>query len=159
MGAGASGDGSVGRSRPATNRRPEQFTVAPQEERRWTRERLATAHRQRRAPTLVDTRTVPAFDGGCYDYLPRKGRLPGAILFPFSALFAGPQRYVDRAAYQARLPAELQSEDAEASPAPCVVGRRLVAYCEVGVRASLMALMHEAYTGDVVEVFDGSLIE
>jgi len=139
--------------------RPERFAVALQEERRWTRTRLTTAHRRRRVPTLVDTRTAPEFDGDCYDYLPRKGRLPDAILFPFSALFAGPQRYVGRATYQARLPADLQSEGAETSPAPRVVGSRLVAYCEVGVRASLMALVHEAYTGEVVGVFDGSLIE
>jgi len=34
-----------------------------------------------------------------------------------------------------------------------------VTYCEVGVRASLTALLHEVYTGEVVGVFDGSLIE
>jgi 3-mercaptopyruvate sulfurtransferase SseA len=35
----------------------------------------------------------------------------------------------------------------------------IVAYCEVGVRASLFALLHEAYTGRLVSVFDGSAVE
>lgn len=139
--------------------RLEQFTVEFQQERRWTREQLAAAYGERRAPALVDTRTASEFAGDCYDYLPRKGRLPGAVFFPFSDLFADPQRYIDRAAYQERLLQALQPGGVAPSPSPHVVTGKLAAYCEVGVRASLMALVHEAYTAEVVGVFDGSLIE
>jgi 3-mercaptopyruvate sulfurtransferase SseA len=34
-----------------------------------------------------------------------------------------------------------------------------VTYCEVGVRASLLALLHEIHAGQVVAVFDGSLMQ
>ncbi len=119
---------------------------------------MAAAYQEGRLPILVDTRTPPEFAGDCYDYLPRKGRLPGALLFPFSDLFDGPHRYAGRRTYLTRLPAGLRSGDG-GRPRQGAAGKGVVAYCEVGVRASLMALLHEAYAGEVVGVFDGSLIE
>ncbi len=37
--------------------------------------------------------------------------------------------------------------------------QRLVAYCEVGVRSCLFALLHEVYTGHIIANFDGSIME
>lgn len=36
---------------------------------------------------------------------------------------------------------------------------RLFTYCEVGVRASTYAMLYEAYTGRVLPVYDGSIME
>lgn len=134
------------------------FTVRVQAQRRWTHARLAQAYREGRLPALIDTRTHAEYAGACYDYLPRKGRLPGALLFPFPSLFAGPRHYVGRETYLARRPVELKRIADGGAPGRDT-HRSVVAYCEVGVRASLMALLHEVYTGEVVGVFDGSLIE
>ncbi len=138
---------------------PARFCVAIQPERRWTQERLEMAYRAGRVPLLVDTRTPAEFAGECYDYLPRRGRLPGAILLPFDALFVDRHYYLDRQAYLAQLPTALHPDVGRADFASPRPGERLVAYCEVGVRASLAALLHEVHTGEVVGVFDGSLIE
>jgi len=135
-----------------------RFVVSVRERRRWTHARMARAYRDDRLPVLVDTRTPPEFAGDCYDYLPRKGRLPDAVLFPFSSLFDGPQRYVGREKYLARLPS-VPRQGRASGAGGANAGQGLVTYCEVGVRASLTALLHEIYTGEVVGVFDGSLIE
>ena len=66
---------------------------------------------------------------------------------PFVELFRGEGRYVDREEYLASLPKAVRD------------ATELVAYCEVGVRASLFALLHEAYTNQVVAVFDGSMVQ
>ncbi len=128
---------------------PAAFVVSFAMERRWTQGRTMEAYHQGRLPLLVDTRTLPEFEGDCYDYLPRKGRLPDSILFPFAALFDGERFFVGRDLYLSRLP--------EPMAAPTPYGK--LTYCEVGVRASLAALLHELYTGEGVGVFDGSLIE
>jgi len=138
--------------------RPGQFSVSHDHDRRWTHARMAQAYRDEDLPILIDTRTPAEFAGHCYDYLPRKGRLPDAILFPFEDLFAGPHYYVGQDAYLARLPRDPRRGNA-ADVRGATASRDLVTYCEVGVRASLTALLHEVYTGDVVGVFDGSLIE
>ncbi|GAC1523924.1 MAG: hypothetical protein NVS2B16_32290 [Chloroflexota bacterium] len=80
-------------------------------------------------------------------YQPRMGHLPSAVLIPFTDLFAPSGRYIDQTAYGEHVPTEVQ----EAS--------HLVAYCEVGVRACTFALLHEIYTGHVVQVYDGSIME
>ncbi len=41
----------------------------------------------------------------------------------------------------------------------CEAAQRLVAYCEVGVRSCLFALLHEVYTGQIIANFDGSIME
>jgi thiosulfate/3-mercaptopyruvate sulfurtransferase len=90
-------------------------------------------------PLPIDTRSHAEFVGERDEYLPRRGRLPGAVLAPFADLFDGAGRY-------------------RAPPAVPGTGRK-VAYCEVGVRAALFALLHEIHTGEVIPVYDGSVME
>jgi thiosulfate/3-mercaptopyruvate sulfurtransferase len=123
------------------------FTVALQERRRARLHDLKAAYGAGALPLPLDTRARADFDGEVHDYLPRKGRLPGAILVPYADLFDDAGAYVPRERYVAQMPEELR-----AAPA-------LVAYCEVGVRASTVALLHEIYTGQFVPVFDGSLMQ
>jgi thiosulfate/3-mercaptopyruvate sulfurtransferase len=93
----------------------------------------------------IDTRTKPEFMGECHDYQPRKGRLPGSVSVPFGTMFDSNRKYVSRDQYLNRLPA--------ASPKP------IVTYCEVGVRAATVSLLHEIYTGEIIPVYDGSIME
>jgi thiosulfate/3-mercaptopyruvate sulfurtransferase len=123
------------------------FTVELQRYRRRTLDELQSAHGRGLLPQLVDTRSREEFDGTVATYLPRRGHLPGAALVPFMSLFGNDCRYVARDEYIARLPKVVHEAN------------ELVAYCEVGVRASLFALLHEAYTGQVVPVFDGSVVQ
>ena len=139
--------------------RPGRFAIErPRSGRRCTHAQLAQAYRAGSLPILVDTRTPAEFEGDCYDYLPRKGRLPDALLFPFDDLFDGSHHYVGRETYLARLPDGMRG-GSRANGDGAGPGQGLVMYCEVGVRASLTALLHETYTGEVTGVFDGSLIE
>ena len=123
------------------------FAVNRQTSRRCTLPELADGLKNGSFPQLVDTRSPEEFSGYEQPYLPRRGHLPGAVNFPFSGLFGAFERFVDLATYSQRLN--------EALSAP----ERMVAYCEVGVRASLFALIHEMHTGHQVPVYDGSLIE
>jgi len=70
--AGGGAD-AVGDVRP----RRETFTVALQEERRWTHARMAAAYHERRLPFLVDNRTPSEFAGDCYDYRRARGGCRG----------------------------------------------------------------------------------
>jgi 3-mercaptopyruvate sulfurtransferase SseA len=124
-----------------------KFEVRLQPERRRTLDALRASLHEGRMPALIDTRSVAEFVGEVQEYLPRRGRLPGARLLPFADLFDGDGQYITRDRYLSKLPGE-----------PCDTGG-LVAYCEVGVRASLFAMLHEAYTGEIVPVFDGSLVQ
>jgi thiosulfate/3-mercaptopyruvate sulfurtransferase len=98
-------------------------------------------------PILVDTRSRAEYVGEVDAYLPRRGHLPGAILAPFTELYDDYDCFVSRESYLERLPERIRASS------------DLVAYCEVGVRAGTFALLHEAYTGQVVTVYDGSLME
>src|SRR5262249_10227295 len=98
-------------------------------------------------PCMVDTRSAPEFRGDCYQYIPRPGRLPASVLFDYEDLFQPDGTFVSRQQYLLLAPDEIVS------------GRRFLVYCEVGVRSATFALVHEAYTGQVVPVFDGSLME
>jgi thiosulfate/3-mercaptopyruvate sulfurtransferase len=120
-----------------------RFEIAVQRGRRRTLAEL----RGGSLPAFIDTRSRAEYEGEIDEYLPRRGHLPGAVLVPFADLFDDRGRYVDRKTLLARL-------------APDLRGRRdRVAYCEVGVRAALFALLHEALTGEVIPVYDGSLME
>ncbi len=123
------------------------FTVRVQYQRRRTLEELESEFREATLPLLIDTRSQVEFDGEVQEYLPRRGHLPGAILMPFIDLFDDRGRYVSHESYVSRLPSAV----AESS--------HMAAYCEVGVRASLFALLHEAHTGHTVPVYDGSIME
>ena len=126
---------------------PGSFTVRLQPERRRTLENLYRTMRAGAAPRLIDTRSPAEYAGQIHAYLPRRGHLPGAQLVPFTDLFEADGRYIQRDRYLAMPLPSVQDKTA------------LVAYCEVGVRASLFAMLHEAYTGQVVAVYDGSLME
>lgn len=116
-------------------------------ERRRTLDELRTAYREGKLPTLVDTRSATEFAGEIESYMPRRGHLPGAQLLNFADLFDGDGRYSTAEAYTAILPSTIRGATS------------MIAYCEVGVRASLFALLHEIHTGNIVRVYDGSLVE
>ncbi|MGH2449261.1 MAG: sulfurtransferase [Chloroflexota bacterium] len=123
------------------------MSVRLRSERRRTLGELRTAYREGALPLLIDTRSPAESAGDDFEYLPRRGHLPGAESVPFADLFASDGRYVSKEHYLAHLPAAASG------------ATQMVAYCEVGVRAALFALLHEAYTGSVVAVYDGSLME
>lgn len=124
-----------------------RFAVSLQLTRRWT---LADITNQRQIVSrtrFVDTRSAEEFAGeipACQSF---RGHIPDADLLPFTTLFDESGRYTDQARFVQAFPSSEQHIDA------------IVAYCEVGVRASLFALLHEAHTGRLVSVFDGSAAE
>lgn len=95
---------------------------------------------------LIDTRSAEEFAGDCFDYQPRKGRLPGSVLIPFRTMFSSGRKYVTREQYREMLPTAAGEQ-------------MLLTYCEVGVRAATVALLHEIYRQQIVAVYDGSLME
>ena len=96
---------------------------------------------------LLDTRTEPEFQGLLYNYQPRKGHIPGAYHLPHDSMFQdNAQNYVTSETYRTLLP-KMASHAA------------VIAYCEVGVRAATVALLHEIYTGEIMPVYDGSFME
>jgi len=98
-------------------------------------------------PLMIDTRSSDEFNGQCYDYQPIKGRLPNSILFPFASLFNDDGTFISRERYLEIVPQDILSKSAK------------VSYCEVGVRASTFSLLHEIYTGEIIPVYDGSIME
>lgn len=126
---------------------PGRFPVEFQEDRRARLDELKALTYAGQLPQFVDARSRPEFDGYLHDYLPRRGRLPGAALVPFEDLFDASGEYITAHRYRDIVPVALRE------------ARRLVTYCEVGVRASLLALLHEIHLGEVAAVFDGSLMQ
>ena len=124
-----------------------RFTIDLQRQRRIDLEHLRHMLMDDDRPILIDTRSIEEYEGGRDEYLPRRGRLPDALCFPFTELYTDADRYVSAETYMRRLPL-----GADAT-------RPIVGYCEVGVRACTFALLHEIYTGNVVTVFDGSLMQ
>jgi thiosulfate/3-mercaptopyruvate sulfurtransferase len=127
--------------------RPGQFVAAVHEERRARFHQLKAAYQEGVPPLFVDARCQAEFDGDEHIYMPRMGRLPSAVLIPFDSLFDDRDSYLAPERYLALVPEEARDT------------RALVTYCEVGVRASLVALLHEIHTGQIVAVFDGSLMQ
>ncbi len=126
---------------------PGHFTARVQRRRRRTLDDLRTAYQSGTLPLMIDTRCPEEFEAEIETCLPRRGRLPGAVLVPFIDLFDGDGRYIGREHYLSRVAPEVRE------------AQHAVAYCEVGVRASLFALLHEVYTGQIIPVFDGSLVQ
>lgn len=116
-----------------------RFEVRIDPRRRCTLAELLGAYDADPPPLPIDTRSREEFLGEQDEYLPRRGRLPGAILAPFTELF--------------------DEDGSFRSPPPVPSTARKIAYCEVGVRAALFALLHEIHTGEVVPVYDGSIME
>ncbi|GAC1443216.1 MAG: sulfurtransferase [Chloroflexota bacterium] len=123
------------------------FVVKLQKLRRCTRSDLQIGDDRLPRPLLVDIRSADEFEGRLFSYQPRMGHLPSAVLVPFTDLYAPSGRYIDRTTYGEHVPTEVQESS------------HLLAYCEVGVRACTFALLHEIYTGQVVRVYDGSIME
>ncbi|HKV56983.1 MAG TPA: rhodanese-like domain-containing protein [Ktedonobacteraceae bacterium] len=123
------------------------FTIHVQEHRRIRLQQLRQDLQGNSAPLLIDARSQAEFAGQCHVYQPRMGRLPGAVHMPYTDLFDESGCYVTQNVYLQRLPSEVRSAE------------RCVAYCEVGVRSCLFALLHELYTGKVVANFDGSFMQ
>lgn len=116
-------------------------------ERRRQLHELREAYHQGTLPVLIDARSQAEFEGEIQEYLPRRGHLPGARLVPFADCFDADGRYVPREFYLTNLVPGIRD------------AVNMVTYCEVGVRACLFALLHEVYTGIIVPVYDGSLME
>ncbi len=124
-----------------------RFSVSIDDERRWTLAQINSQSETRSAPHFVDTRSVEEFVGEIPACLTFRGHIAGAVCLPFTGLFDADGKYTDQESFfQVLPPIALQTDD-------------LVAYCEVGVRASLFALLHEAFTTRLVRVFDGSAVD
>lgn len=122
------------------------WTLTLAENRRCTMEDLAEIKASGESLYLVDTRSHKEFIGDSYDYQPRRGRIPGSHLFAYDKLFQSDGSFISRETYLSQLNQEARAAN-------------LVSYCEVGVRAALYALLHEIYTGAVMRVYDGSIME
>lgn len=124
-----------------------QFRIQAQEHRRIQLQQLKQDFQGNTMPLLIDARSQAEFAGHQHAYLPRMGRLPGAVHLPYTDLFDETGSFVTKSVYLQRLPPEVRNAG------------RCAAYCEVGVRSCIFALLHEAYTGKVVANFDGSFME
>jgi|SRR5579859_2017263 len=124
-----------------------QFHIRLQEHRRIRLEQLKQGLQSNTPPLLIDTRSQAEFVGQCCNYQPRLGRLPGALHLPYTNFFDEEGAFVTKSVYLQYLPPAVNNAE------------RCVAYCEVGVRSCLFALLHELYTGTVVANFDGSFME
>lgn len=122
------------------------FRIALDEERRVTHDQVFR-NQSGQTPLMIDTRTTAEFDGDCYDYQPVKGRLPNAILFPFTSLFSPDGSFITKELYLKIVPSDI------------LTATDKISYCEVGVRASTFSLLHEIYTGEIIPVYDGSIME
>lgn len=127
--------------------RQRQFHICEQPERRVRLDQLRQELQHNRLAGLIDVRSHAEYAGQQYAYQPRQGRLPGAVHLPFTALFDEPGNFVTKSRYLEQLVPRIGKAD------------RYIACCEVGVRSCLFALLHEAYTGQLVANFDGSVME
>jgi thiosulfate/3-mercaptopyruvate sulfurtransferase len=124
-----------------------KFVLNLQHYRRCRIHELEELQNLNQTPQLIDTRTPDEYAGRCFEYQPRKGAISGSILFPFRDLIEPDGTFISQRNYS-----ELLEQRG-------IVAQSLIAYCEVGVRASTFALIHEIYTGHAVRVFDGSIME
>lgn len=98
-------------------------------------------------PLLVDTRSPLEFEGRLFDYQPRMGHIPRSVNIWFDRYFASDGRFIGKEKFLSLLESEGARQNVKAS------------YCEVGVRAATFSLLYELATGDVLPVYDGSLME
>lgn len=97
---------------------------------------------------LIDTRSPMEHQGLVYWYQPRMGRIPGSRLVPFVNVYKEESDHFVSADDYAKLLPEKRSS-----------GKMVATYCEVGVRAATVSLLHEIYTGEILPVYDGSMME
>lgn len=146
---GAAESGVADHHSRTTNTSPrgsQDFVLNLQHRRRALFENVLQRFESVDSPFLIDTRSLEEFEGWIYDYQPRLGRIPGAVSLPFSQMFNSSGRYIS---------------DREYSDLFCgtEIDQPVIAYCEVGVRAATVALLHEIFTGEVIPVYDGSFME
>ncbi|MBI1270961.1 hypothetical protein GC174_11065 [bacterium] len=137
------GEDAIETGAPQSVRKECRFTIKPDDSRRIKEEAMVEVVQENSA-TIWDVRTKDEFDGLLHPYLPRKGHIPGASLMPFPSLFEeGSTRFIDRDTYLKMLG-----------------GKRIepIAYCELGLRAATLALIHEIYTGEKLRIFDSGFI-
>lgn len=104
-------------------------------------------------PLLVDTRSPMEYEGRLYEYQPRMGHIPRSVNIWFDKYFASDGRFIGKDQFL-RL---LESEGARRSSDG--TANIKATYCEVGVRAATFALLYELATGEILPVYDGSLME
>jgi 3-mercaptopyruvate sulfurtransferase SseA len=75
------------------------------------------------------------------------GHIPRSVNIWFDRCFAEDGRFIGKEKFLALLESEGAKSNVKAS------------YCEVGVRAATFSLLYELATGDVLPVYDGSLME
>ncbi len=127
--------------------RPGEFKIRTQPARRVTFHQLRHHYLRGTMPCSVDTRLLTEFQGLSYDYQPRPGHLPGASPLTFESLFEENGQFVSKSRFFTLTPPDV------------LLAENLFTYCEVGVRASTYAMLYEAYTGRVLPVYDGSIME
>lgn len=130
-----------------TSKKSGDFKITLDERRRAKYDQLFERSDSTPMPLMIDVRTAAEFHGDCYDYQPVKGKLPNSILFPFADLFEANGMFINREKYL------------EITPPDILKSNSRVSYCEVGVRASTFSLLHEIYTGEIIPVYDGSIME
>jgi len=123
------------------------FSLRLDGRRRISTDALARMCGSGKMPTSVDTRSLSEFQGDSFDYQPRTGHLPEAVQLSYESLFEDSGNFVGREKFLSLLDLRVLSDP------------DLITYCEVGVRASTYALLLEAYTGRVLPVYDGSIME
>lgn len=123
------------------------FRLVLQPERRARLASLVSSARNGRMPVMLDTRTRKEYVGLDYRYMPRMGSVPDSLLVTHSSVFAPDGRYLDRDAYL------------KAMPGKVINSAETVSFCEVGVRACNVSLLFEIYTGQIMPVYDGSMME
>lgn len=124
-----------------------EFILHLDERRRVSTRYLAKQLSKGQLPVSIDTRSLAEYQGNSYDYQPRTGHMPQSKHLTYESLFRVDGRFVQAKEFLALV-------TAEAFDCPT-----LMTYCEVGVRASTYALLLEAYTGRVLPVYDGSVME
>ncbi len=125
----------------------EPFLVRRDENRRIRLQELKSLMSEKPYPLLIDTRSLPEFIGDSYEYMPRTGTLEHACLLPYSKLFNSDGTFLNAENLQ------------KVWPEQAAQAKSIVAFCEVGVRACTVALLHEIYTGEKIPVYDGSMME
>ena len=127
--------------------KPGNFVVDVQHHRRILFSTLREALQAKKMPVMVDTRSVLEHIGDLHRYQPRRGRIPESELIAYPSLFNADGTFVQQDEYLALVPEKARN------------GHEVVLYCEVGPRACMTSLLHELYTGQVLPVYEGSIMQ
>ena len=123
------------------------FQIALKPERRLLLKDLVSRLGTDQFPVMLDTRTRNEFEGKVFWYQPNKGRIPDSHLIVYNDIFTEKEHFISKEAYKTCLPEGYEKAS------------NVGTYCEVGVRTCTVSLLHEEYTGQVLPVYDGSIME